>query len=73
MSASAKEKQQKLDPTASVRDNVLIISPYYLLGLSRVHFSDNLSQNSCIKQLASVKFDISLHVRGERIYGRAVT
>ena len=23
--------------------------PYYLSGLSRVHFSDNLSRNSCIR------------------------
>ena len=23
--------------------------PYYLSGLSRAHFSDNLSRNSCIK------------------------
>ena len=29
--------------------------PYYLSGLSRAHFSDNLSRNSCINAVVSIK------------------
>ena len=37
----------------SVRNGVLII-PYYLSGLSRAVFSDNLSRNSCIQRTCQV-------------------
>ena len=50
MFARAKGKQQRSfdSYTCTVRNSVLHIL-YYLSGLSRAHFADNLSRNSCIK------------------------
>ena len=50
MSVSAKGKQQKLVQQLQCQEQCIEHIPYYLSGLSRAHFSDNLSRNSCIKQ-----------------------
>ena len=43
-----KESNKSRFDSYSVRNSVLNIFPYYLSGLSRAHFSDNLSRlNSC--------------------------
>ena len=48
MSVSAKGKQQKLVRQLQCQEQCIEHIPYYLSGLSRAHFSDNLSRNSCI-------------------------
>ena len=48
MSVSAKGKQQKLVRQLQCQERCIEHIPYYLSGLSRAHFSDNLSRNSCI-------------------------
>ena len=48
MSVSAKGKQQKLVRQLQCHEQCIEHIPYYLSGLSRAHFSDNLSRNSCI-------------------------
>ena len=52
MFASAKGKQQKWVRQLQTREQCIDHIPYYLSGLSRAHFSDNPSRNSCIKNLA---------------------
>ena len=47
MSVSAKRKQQKLVRQLQCQERCIEHIPYYLSGLSRAHFSDNLSRNSC--------------------------
>ena len=56
MSASAKGKQQKQVRELRCQETCIQHIPYYLSGLSRAHFSDNLSRNSCIssEKMASV-------------------
>ena len=49
MFASAKGKWQKLFRQLQCQEQWIDRIPYYLSGLSRAHFSDNLSRNSCIK------------------------
>ena len=51
MSVSAKGKQQKLVRQLQCQEQCIEHIPYYLSGLSRAHFSDNLSRNSCIYSL----------------------
>ena len=48
-----KESNKSRFDSYSVRNGVLII-PYYLSGLSRAVFSDNLSRNSCIQRTCQV-------------------
>ena len=48
-----KESNKSRFDSYSVRNGVLII-PYYLSGLSRTVFSDNLSRNSCIQRTCQV-------------------
>ena len=48
MSVSAKGKQQKLVRQLQCQEQCIEHIPYYLSGLSRAHFSDNLSRNSCM-------------------------
>ena len=50
MSVSAKGKQQKLVRQLQCQEQCIEHIPYYLSGLSRAHFSDNLSRNSCMCQ-----------------------
>ena len=50
MFASAKGKQQSRFDRYSRQKQCIDHIPYYLSGLSRAHFSDNLSRNRCIKQ-----------------------
>ena len=49
MSVSAKGKQQKLVRQLQCHEQCIEHIPYYLSGLSRAHFSDNLSRNSCMR------------------------
>ena len=44
MSVSAKEKQQKEVRQLQCQEQCIDLIPYYLSGLSRTHFSDNLSR-----------------------------
>ena len=48
MFASAKGKQQKKVRQLQCQEQCINHIPYYLSVLSRTHFSDNLSRNSCI-------------------------
>ena len=48
MFASAKGKQQIRFDRYSRQKQCIDDIPYYLSGLSRAHFSDNFSRNSCI-------------------------
>ena len=49
MFASAEGKQQiKQVQQLRCQEQCIDRIPYYLSGLSRAHFSDNLSRNSCI-------------------------
>ena len=48
MFASAKGKQQKKVRQLQCQEQCIDYIPYYLSVLSRTHFSDNLSRNSCI-------------------------
>ena len=47
MSASAKGKQQKYVRQLQCQEQCIEHIPYCLSGLSRAHFSDNLSRNNC--------------------------
>ena len=49
MFASAKGKQQKQVRQLQCQEQCIEHIPYYLSGLSRAHFSDNLSRNSGIQ------------------------
>ena len=53
MSVSTKGKQQKYARQLQCQERRIEHIPYYLSGLSRAHFSDNLSRNSCIVFLLS--------------------
>ena len=50
MFASAKGKQQKYVRQLQRQEQCIDHIPFYLSGLSRAHFSDNLSRNSCIRR-----------------------
>ena len=49
MFASAKGNQQKQVRQLQCQEQCTDHIPYYLSGLSRAHFSYNLSRNSCIQ------------------------
>ena len=49
MFASAKGNQQKQVRQLQYQEQCTDHIPYYLSGLSRAHFSYNLSRNSCIQ------------------------
>ena len=42
-----KESNESRFESYSVREQCIDYIPWYLSGLSRAHFSDNLSQDSC--------------------------
>ena len=48
MFVSAKRKQQMWVRQLKCQEQCIDHIPYYISGLSRAHFSDNLSRNSCI-------------------------
>ena len=48
MFAGAKIKQRKEVRHLQCQEQCIDYIPYYLSRLSRAHFSDNLSRNSCI-------------------------
>ena len=54
MFASAKEKQQKGVRLLKCQEHCIDHIPYYLSGLSRAHFSDNLSRNSCMATIVAL-------------------
>ena len=54
-----KENNKSRFDSLSVRNKQRIAHiPYYLSGLSRAHFSDNLSRNSCIRTGLSTEGDL---------------
>ena len=56
MFASAKGKQQKVKLKCQLKCQEQCIDhiPFYLSGLSRAHFSDNLSRNSCMATIVAL-------------------
>ena len=54
MFASAKGKQQKGVRQLKCQEHCIDHIPFYLSGLSRAHFSDNLSRNSCMATIVAL-------------------
>ena len=54
--ASANGKEQSRFDSYSGQEQCIDHIPYYLAGLSRAHFSDNFSRNSCIHRLFSCAY-----------------
>ena len=54
MFASAKGKQQKGVRQLKCQEQCIDHIPFYLSGLSRAHFSDNLSRNSCMATIVAL-------------------
>ena len=62
MSVSAKGKHQKLVRRLQCQEQCIEHIPYYLSGLSRAHFSDNLSRNSCIRRGSSTEENLCFKI-----------